>query len=87
VEVIELKTELEPLAVALPPAPTVTVYVVPAVTDKPVAVLKPPAPPPPPLSAPVTALPPPPPPATTRYSTCVAPTGAVHVPEDLNTVT
>jgi hypothetical protein len=53
----------------LPPAPTVTVIGVPAVTANPDAVLKPPAPPPPvgfELSS-VLALPPPP--ATTRYST------------------
>jgi hypothetical protein len=57
----------------------VIVYVEPGVTEKPVPVLSPPAPPPPPY-----AVPPEPPPAITRYSTCVAPVGAVHVPDDVN---
>jgi hypothetical protein len=67
VEVIEPKTELEPDVSDAPPAPTVTVYEVPAVKDC-VLVKYPPAPPPPPLDVPETDAPPPPPPATTKYS-------------------
>ena len=63
VEVIVEKTELLPLVLTAPPAPTVTVNATPEATANPVAVLYPPAPPPP--------LIPPPPPATTRYSTAV----------------
>jgi hypothetical protein len=48
----------------LPPAPTVTVIDVPAVTEYAVLVRTPPPPPPPPIS-----MPPPPPPATTSTST------------------
>ena len=64
VEVIVEKIESLPLAadpagVAVPPAPTVTVYEVPAVTDSPVPVRNPPAPAPPPVQ-----YPPPPPPTT-----------------------
>jgi hypothetical protein len=91
-------TELEPFdavslefdAVPLPPAPTVTVYVVPAVTEKPVAVLNPPAPPPAPPSPLLNVEPPPPPPATTKYSTSVTPVGHTHSPvavKDWMTVT
>jgi hypothetical protein len=64
------------------PAPTVTVYVVPAVMLV-VPVSNPPAPPPPPVFKP----PPAPPPATTRYSIEVAPAGAVHVLDEKNTIT
>jgi hypothetical protein len=74
VDVIVEKIELDPFVPEPPPAPTVTVYEVPAVTENPVPVLKPPAPPPPPLVGP-----PPPPPATTRYSTSVTPVGQTHV--------
>jgi hypothetical protein len=42
-----LNVEFPPAVATLPPEPTVTVYSVPAVTDKAVPVLKPPAPPPP----------------------------------------
>jgi hypothetical protein len=81
-EVIELNVDDDPLVEAdelfippLPPAPTVMVYEVPAVTAKAVPVLKPPAPPPP--------VPPPPPPATTKYSTSVTPAGQTHVVDEV----
>jgi len=63
----------------LPPPPIVTVYVVPAVTANPDAVLKPPAPPPPPPAL-LPAFVPPPPPATTTYSTV----GGFIGPPDVN---
>jgi hypothetical protein len=78
-------TELLPLfprvkvAGVEPPAPMVTVYPVPEVTDNavpPTLVLKPPPPPPPPE-----LYPPLPPPATTRYSTDKFSLG-VKVPDD-----
>jgi hypothetical protein len=83
------KTELDPkfpkLFVVAPPAPTVTVYEVPAVTEKLVPVLKPPAPPPPqPIFPPPWFPPPDPPPATTKYSTSVTPAGQTHVVEEVN---
>jgi hypothetical protein len=87
VEVIEPKTELEPDVSDAPPAPTVTVYEVPAVKDC-VLVKYPPAPPPPPLDVPETAAPPPPPPAITKYSAFTAPkVVTVRVPVEVNVIT
>jgi hypothetical protein len=72
-----------------PPLPTVTLYVVPAVTDTPEAVNNPPAPPPDPKPC-RGVIPPPPPPATTRYSTVGvtdgAPEGANVNPPPLNVI-
>jgi hypothetical protein len=80
----EPKVEFNPLVpisstVGAPPAPTVMVYAVPAVTLT-VPVRNPPAPPPP------ACLPPPaPPPPTTKYCAEVAPAGAVHIPDEKKT--
>jgi hypothetical protein len=100
VAVIVEKTESLPLVPAEtppaePPAPTVTVYEVPApklsndssapLPPVPVVVQRiPPPPPAPPRLTPGDVIPPPPPPPTTRYSTVIAPKAeTVRVPVEV----